>query len=105
MLMKLVGLSTIAVLISSTLVLSSSSAQTCQDALNNCDKAYQAQKALINDQDDQLRNYLQKDQLQNKIIEDQKRQMDSPFKDPVKMIGLGIVGTLVIEIAIGVFRK
>lgn len=105
MLMKTVSLSMIAVLISSTLAPSSSSAQSCDEVLDNCNKAYQLQKVLIKDQDDQLKNYLQKDQLQNKIIEDQKKQMDSPFHDPVKMIGLGIVGTLVVEIAMGVFRK
>lgn len=105
MLMKLVSLSTIAVLISSTLVLSNSLAQTCDEVLDSCNRAYQSQKTLIKDQDDQLNNYLQKDQLQNRVIEDQKQQINNPFHDPIKMIGLGIVGTLVVEIVMGVFRK
>lgn len=80
-------------------------AQTCQEVLNNCDKAYQAQKQLINDQDSQINNYLQKDQLQHQIIDDQQKKLDSPLSDPVKVaLGTAVILTIV-EISLGAFRR
>lgn len=88
---------------------STSIAQTCdldtKESLRLCDAAYNAQKQLIKDQGDQINNFFKKDQLQNRIIDDQKEKLDSPFRDPVKMIGLGIVGTVVVEVLLGAFRR
>lgn len=79
--------------------------QSCQDTLNSCDTAYRTQKILIDDQKQQINNYFKKDGLQHQVIDDQQKKLDSPFRDPIKMIGLGIIGTVVVEVLLGVFKK
>lgn len=92
-----------------SLVTGSVRAQSCdvelKEQLNNCDAAYQSQKVLIKDQKEQLDNYFKKDVLQHQIINDQEKKLDSPFRDPVKMTAIAVVGILVLEIALGVFKK
>jgi len=91
------------------LITSQGWAQSCdielKEQLNNCDQAYQAQKKLITDQKEQIDNYFKKDVLQHQIIDDQKKQMDSPLRDPVKVAAITAVGILVLEVALGVFKK
>lgn len=99
--MRMISLSMILTLLTSL----NSYGQTCQEVLNNCDTAYSAQKILIKDQDDQLKNYFSKDQLQHQIIDDQQKKLDSPFRDPVKMIVIGAVGVVVLEVTLRVFKK
>jgi len=80
-------------------------AQTCEKTLNACEGAYQSQKKLITDQKAQIENYYKKDQLSYQIIQDQQNQLSSPWKDPVKVAAITTIGVIILEIALGVFKK
>lgn len=99
--MRTISLSMILTLLTSL----SSYGQTCQEVLNNCDTAYNDQKILIKDQNEQIQNYFKKDQLSHQIMDDQQKRLDSPFRSAPTMIAVGAVGVVILEVLTGVFKK
>lgn len=76
-----------------------SQADSCQNKLNLCDKAVKAAIILINDQDQQIKNYADETGLQAQIIADKDKQLSSPLRDPVK-VGLAAVVVTVLVLSL-----
>lgn len=70
----------------------------CTSITKTCDKALADQQTLVKKMDVQISNLSQKSALDDKIISDQNKELNSPLHDPVK-VGLAVV---VLTIAVGV---
>lgn len=82
-----------------SLSLTSQVSRACDDVvLKACDNALQLAQKLITDQQVQLNNYGQQSALQNQIIADQKKELDSPLHDPVKVAAATTVLIIVLEL-------
>ncbi len=77
----------------------------CPANLQLCDKAITAAQDLVFEQGKQLVNYQNKSALQDQIIQDQQKRLDSPLNNKVYVIGGTVVIVLVAEILLGTFRK
>ncbi len=77
----------------------------CSTTMRLCDKALEDAQNLVFEQGKQIANYQDKSNLQNKIIEDQKSQLDSPLRNPYYIAGGTVITVLALELLLGGFRK
>lgn len=85
--------------------LSSNALADCVHNLDLCDAAVNKQQVVITEQSKQITNYEQMSSLDRAIIQHQQEQLDSPFRDPVKVAAGTVVVIIVLEIVFGAFKK
>lgn len=76
-------------------------ADECQESLNACDAAYTSQKIAIKDLTMQVGNLADKNILQDRVISDQRSELSSPLRDPVKTGLLAAVVTIGVMVLTG----
>jgi len=87
------------------LAVNSSALADCNSVWKLCDKDLEKTKNLVFEQGKQIINYENQTALQQRIIEDQSKKLDSVLHDPIKVATITALCVVVLEISLGVFHK